>query len=255
MRRKTCILLAVGLLGLALSALAQQRGQNAPAPAPPPKTVSLVFRETFKGKAPGAPASRALTVQDAANPNLELKLYGPGANAKPDHESGLLLNEGADEAKPGELMSFIWTGVTEGNWVVTLKDKNNYLDLTGPAKIRWRVRPRSFHVLRPVIKLADGTMMVGDYGEIGSTYWRENEFFLVDIPRWRAMNPATADMGRDTAWKTSVDLNRVDEIGFTDLSGGAGHGAEGNSALDWIEVHGNPVKRTASQSQSLPAGR
>ena len=253
MRRKTCILLAVGLLGLALSALAQQRGQNAP--AQPPKTASLVFRETFKGKTPGAPVSRALTLGDAANPNVELKLYGPGANAKPDHESGLLLNQGDDEAKPGESMSFIWSGVTEGNWVVTLKDKNNYVDLTGPAKIRWRVRPRSFHVLRPVIKLADGTMLVADYGETGSTYWRETEFYPSDIPRWRAMNAATADMGRDTAWKTTVDLTRVDEIGFTDLSGGAGHGAEGNSALDWIEVYGNPVKRTTSQSQSLPGGR
>jgi hypothetical protein len=53
----------------------------------------------------------------------------------------------------------------------------------------------------------------------------------------------TADMARDTAWKTNVDLARVDEIGFTDLSAGAGHGAEGNSGLDWIEVYGNPVKR------------
>jgi hypothetical protein len=242
MRRKTSILLAVGLLALALSALAQQRGaQNAPAPAP--KRATLVFRETFKGPTPGVPASRALTAADTDNSGVEMKLYGPGANAKPDHESGLLLNQADDEAKPGTNMSFIWSGVTEGNWTVMLKDKNNLVDMTGPAKIRWRTRPRSFHVLRPVVKLPDGTMMIGDYGEPGSTYWRETEFFLEDIPRWRAMNPETADMMRGANWKNSIDLSRIDEIGFTDLSRGAGHGAEGNSAVDWIEVYGRPVKR------------
>lgn len=247
MRRKTCILLSVVPLGLALSALAQQRGQNAPAPAP--KTVSLIFRETFKSRAPGAPAQRALTVNDATNPNLELKLYGPGANAKPDHESGLLLNSAEDESKPGETLSYIWSGVTEGNWVVMLKDKNNFVDLTGPAKIRWRVRPRNFHVLRPVVKLADGMMYVADYGEPGAIYWRETEVFFVDIPRWRALNPMTADMARNEVWKSTIDLSRVDEIGFTDLSGGAGHGAEGNSGLDWLEVYGNPLRRATSQSR------
>lgn len=242
MRRKTCILLAVGLLGLAWSALAQQRGaQNAPAPAP--KRATLVFRETFKGPTPGVPNSRALTTADAVAPNIEMKLYGPGANAKPDHESGLLMNQGDDEAKPGTNMSFIWSGVTEGNWIVALRDKSNFVDLTGPAKIRWRVRPRNFHVLRPVVKLADGMMYVADYGEPGAIYWRETEFFFVDIPRWRALNPMTADMARNGEWKSTIDLSRVDEIGFTDLSGGAGHGAEGNSALDWIEVYGQPVKR------------
>ena len=47
------------------------------------------------------------------------------------------------------------------------------------------------------------------------------------------------------------DLSKVDEIGFTDLGAGAGHGAVGgNVAIDWIEVYGEPVKRTATQSSA-----
>ena len=243
MRKSLCIFFGLVLSIPALTLFAQQRGA-APAAAPAaPKTAKLIFRETFKGPQAGRERSTALKATDVDNANVQMTLLGPGANAKPDHESGLLMNQGDDEAKPGTNMSFIWSGVTEGNWAVMLKDKNNMLDLTGPAKIRWRHRPRSFHVLRPLVKLADGTIFIGDYGEPGSSYWRETEFYLEDIPRWRAMNPMTADMARAAVWQKSIDLSKVDEIGFTDLSGGAGHGAEGNSAIDWLEVHGNPIKR------------
>ena len=57
------------------------------------------------------------------------------------------------------------------------------------------------------------------------------------------MDPALAVESRDAAWRTNVDLSKVDEIGFTDLGRGAGHGQGGNSGIDWIEVHGNTVKR------------
>jgi len=43
-----------------------------------------------------------------------------------------------------------------------------------------------------------------------------------------------------------VDLSKVDEIGFTDLALGSGHGAGGSTRVDWIEVYGNPVKRAGS---------
>jgi len=246
MRMKTYVLSAVVLLALTVNIAAQQQQAR---PAQAPKTVSLIFHETFKGRAPGAPAQIPLTTGHATNANLELKLYGPGAKAAPDHESGLLLNNAADEAKPDEMISYIWSGVTEGHWAVMLREKNNLMDLTGPAKLRWRLRPRSFHQLRPVVKLADGTMLAADYAEAGSTYWRETEVYFVDIPRWRVLEPNRLDEARDTAWRYNLDLSKVDEIGFTDLQRGAGHGAEGNSGLDWIEVHGKPVPRATSQSQ------
>jgi hypothetical protein len=240
MRIKACLALSLCLSGLAWIA----SGEPAQNPAAQvPKNASLIFRETFKGREPGAPQQIPLTPQHVTNANLELKLYGPGAPPVPDHESGLALNNEPDDGRPEEVISYIWSGVTEDHWGVTLKDKNNYIDLRGPAKIRWRARFRSFHSLRPMIKLADGTMLLGDYEEPSSTYWRETEFYIVDIPRWRVLDEKRMDVSRDRAWKTDVDLSRVDEIGFTDLNRGAGHGTEGNSGLDWIEVYGNPVRR------------
>ena len=90
---------------------------------------------------------------------------------------------------------------------------------------------------------------MGDYVEPLSTYLREAEFYLSDVPRWRPLNPDTmfedrnANVGRPL-WKTGVDLSRVDEVGFTTLTYGAGHGTSGNLIVDWIEVYGNPVERT-----------
>jgi hypothetical protein len=241
MHTKACVGLSVILCSVVSAASAQQPARTA---APQvPKSVSLIFKETFKGRAPGAPQQVPLTSQGLTNSNLELKLYGPGAPPAPDHESGLALNNEEDEGRPGEVISYVWSGVTEDHWGITLKDKNNFIDLRGPAKIRWRARFRSFHDLRLVIKLADGKMLLADYQEPESTYWRETEFYIVDIPRWRLLDEKRMDVSRDTAWKTDVDLSRVDEIGFTDLNRGAGHGTNGNSGLDWIEVHGNPVPR------------
>jgi hypothetical protein len=37
-------------------------------------------------------------------------------------------------------------------------------------------------------------------------------------------------------WKTNLNLSKVDEIGFSDLMAGAGHGTQGNVAVAWIEV-------------------
>jgi hypothetical protein len=42
----------------------------------------------------------------------------------------------------------------------------------------------------------------------------------------------------------TVDLSRVDEIGFVDLTPGSGHGFGGFSNLGWIEVYAKPVART-----------
>ena len=98
-----------------------------------------------------------------------------------------------------------------------------------------------------MIKLTDGTLLLADYEEPQSTYWRETEFYIADIPRWRLLDEKRMDVARDRAWKTDVDLSRVDEIGFTDLNRGAGHGTEGNSGLDWIEVWGNPVARNSGR--------
>jgi len=257
MRRTTFVLMTAGMLALGAglfagqaqegrggrgaggSPPAGQAGGRGAAPMPPP----LFFRESFSDDKTLFMA-RPLKTTDVTNPNLELKMYGPGSVVKPDHESGIELDSAADPLVAGANVSWVWTGMTEGNWAVTLRDKVNFVNLSGGlARIRWRVRMRGANELRPVIKLADGTMLVGDYREPASTQWRQNEFFMVDVPRWRVLDQKEIIGSTDAAWKVNPDLTKVDEVGFTDMMRGAGHGLAGNSGIDFIEVYGTPVMR------------
>ena len=79
-------------------------------------------------------------------------------------------------------MSILYTGSCPGKLGRDVRDKNNYLDLRDAGRFRWRLRQRSLHQLHPVIKLADGTMLVGDYEEPLASYMRESEMYLADIP-------------------------------------------------------------------------
>ena len=181
-------------------------------------------------------------------PNHELKLYGPGAMSKPTHESGLQLDSAID-AVTGNPMTWVWTGATEATWALTVRDKRYYVDVSGLGRIRWRVRPRGLTQMRPVVKLADGAMLVGDVFETGSRDFRENEFFLADV-RWKHIDPERVVGSADKAptdaagFRLNPDLTKVDEVGFTDLTHGGGHGAAAMpSNCDWIEVYGEPVPR------------
>ncbi len=232
MRKTICILSVLVVLGFGLNSFAQE------------DAASLLFREDFKE----GPAGQVQLTQDAVtNPNLDLMVYGPGSKPGVGRDSGLLLGNEGDPTNPGELVSVVYTGVAEGTWAVMLKHKNNFLDLRSTGRLRWRVRQRSLHQIRPLIKLSDGTLLVGDYQEPLSTYLRETEVFLVDVPRWRPLNPETmfeaGNVRGQPLWKTGVDLSQVDEIGFTTLTSGAGHGTSGNLIVDWIEVYGTPVAR------------
>ena len=66
-----------------------------------------------------------------------------------------------------------WACIVTG---LTLRDKRNYLDLTGLARLRWIVRTNAIHTLYPVVKLADGMLAVGSRGI--ST---DGEFVQVEI--------------------------------------------------------------------------
>jgi hypothetical protein len=243
MRTTSRILATAGLLMAAFNVSAQPPAQPAQPAAPALKPPPLFFRESFKARGTTSPEN--LFPANAANANLELKQYGAGSIVHPDRESGLQIYTQQDPLS-GTTINFFWSGMAEGSWAVTLRDKANFVDLTGPAKIKWRVRMRGLHMLRPVVRLADGAMLVGDYTEPESTYWRENEFYLVDVPRWRVLDDKQVIGSTDAAWRVKPDLSRVDEVGFTDLVRGAGHGQGGNSGLDWIEVYGNPVKRSGT---------
>ncbi len=233
-------------LGIGFCLFAQQPAQT-PAAAqnqerrfiPEDHRPPLFFREDWKAPHPPKGENNVPVTQDlVSNPNLELRLYGPGGKdvQVSQHES------------PKDDPTYIWTGLCEGNWVVALKDKNSFVDLSGPvAKIRWRVKEAGFHLLRPVVKLADGTWLAGDHTEGFTMDWYETEFPLANM-RWRKLDITHAVEAADGKWVDNPDLSKVDEVGFTDLSVGSGHGAGGATSLDWIEVYGNPVPRAAALS-------
>ncbi|HLI83652.1 MAG TPA: hypothetical protein VKV17_07015 [Bryobacteraceae bacterium] len=220
------ILFSILPLALAASgAWAQGRGEGG---AKPP---ALLFREEWKQTPKGG--EHAVSVSEAvSNPELEMKLYGPAG------KDIQLTGVAGNEANPIHL----WTGLCEANCAVALRDKNNYVDLTGLAKIRWLVKVSGFHQVHPILKLANGTWLVGDHADGSTVDWHPYEFSLADV-RWLRLDiEKVAPKG---VWVEKPDLSKVDEIGFTDLMAGSGHGPGGWSDVAWIEVYGKPVKRDA----------
>jgi len=123
---------------------------------------------------------------------------------------------------------------------------SNYVDLTGPARIKWVFRANNLHALRPVVKLADGTLLVGNHGDVTPT--GTNEFepqmveseFAIAAVRWYRLNAETIATTRAA---DNPDLSKVDEIGWADLMAGGGHGQAGWVNMGPFEVYGKPVKR------------
>jgi len=167
---------------------------------------------------------------DVKNPNLEVRLYGDKAGTR------TVLQPYNDD------ITYVMSLLCTSNWAITLRDRNNDVDLSGLATIKWRTRVSGFHLLRPVLKLADGTWLIGDKAVGLSTDWVESEIQLYDV-RWRNLDITQVVEGREAKWVDNPDLSRVEEIGFTDLMRGAGHGSGGGSRVDWIQVTGKPVPR------------
>ena len=218
-------ILALILLGAATGAFAQQpggRGGRGGAPPPPPP---LFFKETWKDFSGNVP----VTQDFVTNPNLVLSLYGAGK------EDFGVTNEGN--------MPHIWTGLCASSCALTLSHKENFVDLTGKAKIRWYTKTSGFHEVRPVLKLADGTWLIGDHVDANTFDYHESEFYLSEV-RWLKLDmPKVQTKG---SLLDKVDLSKVDAVGFADLTPGSGHGTGGYSDVAWIEVYGKPVKREAA---------
>ena len=111
--------------------------------------------------------------ENVGDPNVEIKYYGAGAKQ--------ILTTGA----PGSDVTpyGVWTGTAETPFAITFRHKQNYVDLTGLANIRWYTKTSGFHVVRPVVKLANGTMMVGDVAFTSVPKLTLSEFSLTNV-RW-----------------------------------------------------------------------
>jgi hypothetical protein len=213
------------------SVLAQSSAApRAPAPVRPPVFLSEGWQALPSPPDDhGAwPASQA----GVASPSLELTLHGLSGK-----EIQLVAVRGSGDVYPLNL----WTGTTTSPSAATLRDRNRFVDLSNPlAKIRWVVRTSGFHQVRPVVKLADGSWLVGDHATGPAVDFNEADVSIADL-RW-----LTLDIDRVVAvgnWVEHPDLSRVDEVGFADLMPGSGHGPGGYVNVGRIEVYGDAVKR------------
>ncbi len=223
--RKRTVIWMLPMLAAGVTAWGQGRGGERGAP----KAPALLFRENWKQTPKGG--ENAVSPADAvSNPDLELKLYGPSG------KDMQLTGAQGNEANPIHL----WTGLCEGNSAAALRDKNNYMDLTGLAKVRWLLKESGFHQVHPILKLANGTWLVGDLAMGSTVDWHPYEFSLAEV-RWLKLDIDKV-LPKGT-WVEKPDLSKVDEIGFTDLMPGSGHGPGGWSDVAWIEVYGKTVKR------------
>ncbi len=216
--------------------------QPAPAPAAAAASVRppLLFREEWKqppytGELDDEKRRIKLTQDAVGNPNLELTLYGPDTK-----DLLVAVHEGRHD---------LWTGLVNSPIAATLRDKNNYLDLTGRARLRWITRTGSLHVLHPVVKLPDGTLLAGSLA--GST---DGDFLESEVAfgkqQWFLLDP------QNLVTKIEVknpDLSRVDEIGFVDLMPGGGKGVAGWVNVSVVKLYATPVPReSASGKTSSP---
>ena len=132
-------------------------------------------------------------------------------------------------------------------WKVTLRDKTNYVDLTGSARMKWLFRAANLHAVRPVVKLANGTMLVGNRADVTASVGQaepemiESEFTITPI-RWYTLDAEKVVVTRPGP-VDAPDLSKVDEVGFADLTPGGGHGNAGWINIGPFEVYGKPVAR------------
>src|SRR5437867_162676 len=226
LRRRMGIASVLIFAGVASSAMAQQATR--PAPTRPP----LFFSETWKSLPTPPDDHNAWPAAQGgvSNPSLELTLYGTSGKE-------IQLVAGRGNLVPHNL----WTGTTTSPSAAALRDRNNFVDLTVPlAKIRWVVRTSGFHQAWPIVKLADGTWLVGDRPSGLQADFNESEITPADL-RWLKLDIArVVTVGK---WIDHPDLTKVDAVGFADLIPGSGPGDGGYINVGRIDVYGVPVKR------------
>jgi hypothetical protein len=208
-------------------ALAQQRG------APP--APQLLFNMTLQNE-----TRLPLTQSSVTTSNADLQLYGDGKN--------IIVATGTGANFPR-----LFFGLCKGPCGFTLRDRNNYFDLRGRANIRFTTIVSGFHRVRPIIKLADGTLLIGDQAEGSVADYHQYQINFSEC-RWLRLDPVRGvTLGGN--W-VEADLSKVDEVGYFDVIPGSGVWTEGLSvekqpappAGGWIavsafELWGLPVSR------------
>jgi len=236
MARQVALIAAFATLCIVWSAFAQT---SPPTPAgraaaASPTRPPLFFSESWKAlpTPPDDHGAWPASQQGVSSPNLQLTLHGTSGK-----EIQLVSVRGSADVYPLNL----WTGTTTSPSGASLRDRNNFVDLSDPlSKIRWVVRTSGFHQIRPIIKLADGTWLIGDHTTGPAVDFNQVDVSIADV-RWMTLDIArVVTVG---SWVEHPDLKKVDEIGFADLMPGSGHGTGGYVNVGRIEVYGKAVKR------------
>jgi len=183
--------------------------------------------------------------ENVVDQNVEVKWYGAAAKH--------LLTSGTPGSESTPFS--VWSGECDGPFAITFRQKNSLVDLSGLGRIRWIVKTSGFHVVRPVVKMADGTMLIGDRADSSVPMLAIREFAVSDV-RWikldgtRIVTLNSGPSPNNEIWVPNPDLTKVDEVGFADLMPGSGHGTGGYIHLGTIEVFGKAVPRAATTASN-----
>jgi hypothetical protein len=233
--KSIAILTVVGATAvLAGAALAQAPAAGgAPAPRPAvnpenPQRAGLLWKEEWKQTADGKEGPLSLT-GSIGNPDLELKLYGPGAKLN-------ILGKNGDDGNPAHVFS----GEATTQMAFAFHDKKGPADLTGLSRIRVNTKMSGLHKVYPIVKLASGDWYMADKAAGTSTRdWVVEDIPLSDV-RWYKLDIANVVTKGNPVDK--IDLSKVDEIGFADIIPASGHGPGGWFDVGQIEVYGRLAK-------------
>ena len=173
--------------------------------AQPPAPV-LLFTMTLQNGARVPLSQSALTT-----PNVDLRLYGDGAN--------IIVATGA-----GPNLPRLFFGLCKGPCGFTLRDRSTLFDLRGRAKMTFTTIVAGFHRVRPLVKLADGTLLIGDQAEGSVADYHQYTISFSEC-RWLRLDPVRGvTLG---SWVQNPDLSRVEEVGYFDVIPGSGAWTDG----------------------------
>jgi hypothetical protein len=204
-RMSRTLVAAIVLIG-ALSELSAAQ-QPAPRPArqaaaaPAASVPELLFKMALENDSRAALTQAALTT-----PNVDLQLYGDGRN--------IVVATGN-----GPRLPRLFFGLCKGPCGLTLRDRNSAFDLRGRASLRITTIVSGFHRVRPIIRLADGTLLIADQAEGSTADYHQYDISFSDC-RWLRLDPVRG-VTLGATWVTP-DLSRVEEVGLFDVIPGSG---------------------------------
>src|SRR5688572_17544894 len=200
------LLLLTVLFVWPLTTAAQQPAPATQKPAMTPRPPVLFSEKWQLPPHTGEPNDENMRFTPAVvtNPRVEVKLYGLDAK---------VIRAAVHEERVG-----LWTGMASSPVAITLRDRNNYMDLTDAARLRWIVGDRAVNT--------------------------SGEYLTVEIAfsnmRWYGLDPQRVVVLTEV---TNPNLRRVDEVGLATLAPGGGHGIAGSANLSHVDVFAYPVPR------------